>query len=57
MNRWIKRLGFAGFAFFLVKGLIWLAIFAAVPILGSRCGGPADGSGSATHTAVVPCPL
>ncbi len=24
---WIKRLGLAGFLFFLVKGLIWLAIF------------------------------
>jgi hypothetical protein len=23
---WIKRLGFWGFIFFLVKGLIWLAI-------------------------------
>jgi hypothetical protein len=24
---WFKRLGVAGFLFFLVKGLIWLAIF------------------------------
>lgn len=24
---WVKRLGFAGFMFFLIKGLIWLAIF------------------------------
>lgn len=24
---WFKRLGFFGFLFFLVKGLIWLAIF------------------------------
>jgi len=24
---WLKRLGIAGFLFFLIKGLIWLAIF------------------------------
>ena len=24
---WLKRLGWAGFIFFTVKGLIWLAIF------------------------------
>ncbi len=24
---WIKRLGFWGFLFFLVKGLFWLALF------------------------------
>jgi hypothetical protein len=24
---WLKRLGFWGFVFFLVKGLIWLALF------------------------------
>lgn len=27
---WLKRLGVAGFLFFLVKGLIWIAIFAGV---------------------------
>jgi hypothetical protein len=27
---WLKRLGFAGFMFFLIKGLAWLAIFAGV---------------------------
>jgi len=25
---WVKRFGLAGFLFFLVKGLIWLAVFA-----------------------------
>ncbi|MCC7246862.1 MAG: hypothetical protein IT269_14345 [Saprospiraceae bacterium] len=25
---WIKRLGVAGFLFFLAKGLVWVAIFA-----------------------------
>ncbi len=25
--RWLKRLGWAGFLFFLIKGLIWLAVF------------------------------
>ncbi|MEL6865315.1 MAG: hypothetical protein AAFP19_12895 [Bacteroidota bacterium] len=24
---WFKRFGIAGFAFFLIKGLIWLAVF------------------------------
>jgi hypothetical protein len=24
---WLKRFGVAGFLFFLIKGLIWLAIF------------------------------
>ena len=24
---WLKRLGVAGFLFFLIKGLIWIAIF------------------------------
>lgn len=24
---WLKRLGVAGFLFFLIKGLVWLAIF------------------------------
>jgi hypothetical protein len=27
---WGKRLGLAGFLFFLVKGLVWLAIFAGI---------------------------
>lgn len=26
VKTWIKRLGFWGFMFFLVKGLLWLAI-------------------------------
>lgn len=30
---WIKRLGFWGFIFFLVKGLLWLIIPALVAIL------------------------
>jgi len=32
-KRWIKRLGFLGFMFFLVKGLLWLAIPALVAML------------------------
>lgn len=24
---WLKRLGLAGFLFFLIKGLIWIAVF------------------------------
>jgi len=25
--RWLQKLGWAGFFFFLIKGLIWLAVF------------------------------
>ena len=28
--RWIKRFGFAGFMFFLIKGLLWLIVPALV---------------------------
>jgi hypothetical protein len=33
---WIKRLGFWGFMFFLVKGLLWLIIPALVAILATN---------------------
>ncbi len=33
VKTWIKRLGFWGFLFFLVKGLLWLAIPALIAIL------------------------
>lgn len=26
-KKWLKRFGIAGFLFFLIKGLIWLAVF------------------------------
>ncbi len=26
-RRWLQRLGWAGFLFFLIKGLVWLAVF------------------------------
>ena len=32
-KNWIKRLGFWGFVFFLVKGLLWLIIPALIAIL------------------------
>ena len=25
-SRWVKRFGFAGFMFFLIKGLLWLIV-------------------------------
>lgn len=28
LKSWLKKLGVAGFLFFLVKGLVWLGIFA-----------------------------
>jgi hypothetical protein len=33
VRNWIKRLGFWGFLFFLVKGLLWLLVPALVAIL------------------------
>lgn len=32
VKTWIKRLGFWGFLFFLVKGLLWLAIPALIAL-------------------------
>lgn len=29
---WLKRLGFLGFCFFFIKGLVWLAIGAAAVV-------------------------
>lgn len=30
MKMWLKRVGVAGFLFFLIKGLVWLAIFVGI---------------------------
>lgn len=30
MLKWVKRLGVAGFLFFLIKGILWLTVGAAV---------------------------
>jgi hypothetical protein len=35
-KRWIKRLGFWGLLFFLVKGLLWLTIPALIAILATN---------------------
>lgn len=29
-QQWLKRIGLVGFLFFLIKGLIWLAVFFGV---------------------------
>lgn len=34
---WLKRLGLAGFVFFLVKGLLWLALPTLLVVFGGRC--------------------
>jgi len=36
---WIKRLGFWGLMFFLVKGLLWLTIPALISVLATNCSG------------------
>ena len=36
MNRGIARFGAAGFAFFLVKGLVWLVVLAIGTMTGER---------------------
>lgn len=33
---WIKRLGFAGFMFFLIKGLLWLLVPALIAFLATN---------------------
>lgn len=33
LKQWIKRLGFWGFLFFLIKGLLWLTIPVLIAIL------------------------
>ena len=33
---WIKRLGFLGFMFFLVKGLLWLLVPALIAFLATN---------------------
>lgn len=30
VKTWLKRLGIAGFLFFLIKGLVWVAIFVSI---------------------------
>jgi hypothetical protein len=30
LKPWLKRIGMAGFLFFLIKGLVWIAIFAGL---------------------------
>ena len=37
VKSWIKRLGFWGFIFFLVKGLLWLALPALISIFATDC--------------------
>jgi hypothetical protein len=32
--KWLKRLGLAGFMFFFIKGLIWLALFIVAAYFG-----------------------
>ncbi|NUM50739.1 MAG: hypothetical protein HUU48_06445 [Flavobacteriales bacterium] len=27
VRKWLKRFGWAGFLFFFIKGLVWLAVF------------------------------
>lgn len=38
MFAWFKRIGVAGFLFFLVKGLVWLAIFFGAAEFIAGCG-------------------
>jgi hypothetical protein len=33
MSKWLKRMGVAGFLFFLIKGLVWIAVF----VMAGKC--------------------
>jgi hypothetical protein len=35
-KKWFKRIGVAGFLFFFIKGLIWLAIFLGIGAVFSK---------------------
>jgi hypothetical protein len=37
IKSWIKRLGFWGLLFFLLKGLLWLTIPALISLLATDC--------------------
>ncbi|HYE95187.1 MAG TPA: hypothetical protein VD962_03190 [Rubricoccaceae bacterium] len=37
LRRWVSRFGVAGFVFFLVKGLLWLAAPSLLVALGVGC--------------------
>lgn len=37
IKTWIKRLGFWGFLFFLVKGLLWLTVPALISLFAMEC--------------------
>ena len=37
LKKWFKRLGLAGFLFFLIKGLVWLAILLGAGSLLASC--------------------
>ncbi len=37
-RRWLKRLGVAGFMFFLIKGLLWLLVPAGIVLWRSMSG-------------------
>tara|TARA_B100001057_G_C22270761_1_gene726851 strand:+ start:372 stop:479 length:108 start_codon:yes stop_codon:yes gene_type:complete len=30
MKKWLKKIGLLGFLFFLIKGLVWIAVFYGV---------------------------
>jgi hypothetical protein len=30
LKSWLKKIGIAGFLFFLIKGIIWIAVFVAL---------------------------
>lgn len=36
-SRWLRRVGVAGFLFFLIKGLLWLVVPALLVLFGVRC--------------------
>jgi hypothetical protein len=37
LKRWLKKFGWAGFAFFTIKGLVWIAIFFGASQLFTGC--------------------
>ena len=54
---WLKRLGVAGFGFFLIKGLLWLTVPIALPLLAAHsCGSDPSGQ-SSSDQPTPPTPI
>ncbi len=58
MKTWLKRFGVAGFAFFFIKGMLWLTIPAAIVVFrGCGAAGEPAEEAAAQATSAAVCPM